>query len=70
MSQTYVGIFVALLASVLPQLGIVEIGTDQLTTFVSILFVIAGSLWAMYGRWRLGAKDRDLAVGFLSGARK
>ena len=53
MSTTYSGIIIALLATFLPKLGIV-IGSDELTTTVSVLLTIGGSLWAMRGRYRLG----------------
>lgn len=53
MSQTYIGIYVMMASAILPHLG-VTIGTDQLTTTVSVLCTIAGAVWAAIGRHRLG----------------
>lgn len=53
MSQTYIGVVVMLLSVFLPKLGM-QIDNDALTTTVSVLFTLAGALWAFWGRWRLG----------------
>lgn len=53
MSQTYIGIIVMLLSTLLPKLGIV-IGSDQLTTAASVILTLIGGIWAFYGRYRLG----------------
>ena len=52
-SQTYIGILVSLLGSLLPRIG-VEIGSEDLTITVSVLVTIAGSIWAFWGRFRKG----------------
>lgn len=53
MSQTYLGIIVMILSVFLPKLGI-TIGSDELTTTVTVITTIIGALWAFYGRYRLG----------------
>ncbi len=53
MSQTYVGILMMALSVFLPKLG-VQIDNEALTTTVSVLFTIAGAIWAARGRYRLG----------------
>ena len=56
-SQTYVGIVVTLLGSFLPKLG-VEVGSDELTTTLSVIITVIGGLWAFWGRYRKG----DVAI--------
>jgi hypothetical protein len=53
MSQTYIGVIVMLLSVFLPKLGL-NIGSDELTTTVSVLATTVGALWAFWGRYRLG----------------
>lgn len=53
MSTTYIGIYVMVLSEVLPKLGI-TIGSEELTTFLSVLSTIGGALLSLYGRYRLG----------------
>lgn len=60
MSLTYTSIIVAVLASVLPKAGIM-IGTDELTTTISVLVTIAAGITALYGRYRAGGIS---ALGF------
>ena len=52
-SQTYAGIIVAALASLLPHIG-VTLGNDQLTSFVQVILVIGGSVWALIRRYQAG----------------
>jgi len=53
MSQTYIAIVISLLASVLPKLG-VTVGSEELTTTVSVIITIASGLWALYRRYSQG----------------
>jgi hypothetical protein len=53
MSQTYIAVIVSVIGSVLPKLG-VEIGSEALTTTLSVLVTIGGAIWAMVGRYRAG----------------
>ena len=52
-SATYAGIIVSILGSVFPKLGI-SIGSDDLTTTISVLATVLGGLWAFWGRYRKG----------------
>lgn len=56
-SQTYVGIIVMLLSVLLPKIG-VNLGSDELTAFISTLLVIGGGLYAFIGRYRAGGINR------------
>ncbi len=53
MSQTYIGIIVMVLSTLLPKLGL-NLGSDELTTTATTLLTIAGALWAFWGRYRAG----------------
>lgn len=52
-SSTYLSSVIAILAIILPKLGL-EIGTDALTTTVSTLVAIGGMLWGLYQRYLRG----------------
>lgn len=56
-SYTYLGIIVSVLGAFLPRIG-VELGTEELTTAVSVLMTIGGALWGLYGRYRLGGVSK------------
>lgn len=53
MSQTFLAVLVMVLAQVLPALG-VEIGSDQITTTVTVLATIGAALWALVRRYQAG----------------
>lgn len=52
-SQTYIGIIVSVLASLLPKLGI-EVGSEALTTTISTVLTLLGGLWALKARYSKG----------------
>lgn len=52
-SQTYIGIIVSVLASILPRFG-VTIGSEELTTTISVIIMIAGAVWALFRRYQAG----------------
>lgn len=52
-SQTYLAIIVSVLGSLLPKLG-VTVGSEELTSAVSLLFTIGGALWALVRRYQAG----------------
>lgn len=60
MSQTYIGIIVGLLSSVLPKFG-VQVGSEELTQTISLIGTIVGTVWALWGRYRAGGIT---ALGF------
>lgn len=53
MSQTFLSVFVMVLANVLPKIG-VSIGDEALTTTVSVLVTIGAALWALVRRYQAG----------------
>ena len=53
MSQTYIAVIISVLGSILPKLGI-SIGSDELTTTISVIVTIAGALWALIRRYQAG----------------
>jgi hypothetical protein len=53
MSQIYVSAVVAILAQVLPHLG-VTIGNEELTGFITTGVTIVAALWAMIRRYQMG----------------
>lgn len=53
MSKTYIGIVVMLLSEFLPRFG-VTIGTEDLTTTVTVIGIIVGALVAFIGRYNAG----------------
>lgn len=53
MSQIYLSAFVALLAQVLPRIG-VTVGNDELTSFIATGVTIVAALWVMIRRWMKG----------------
>ena len=53
MSQTYISILVMILAGVLPRIG-VTVGSEELTTFVSVALTIVAGIWALIRRYRQG----------------
>lgn len=52
-SQTYIAVLVMVLAQVLPKIG-VDLGSDALTTTVSVLATIGAALWALVRRYQAG----------------
>ena len=54
MSQTIVSMIVIILSTVLPKLGVVDIGNDAITTTVSTILVIGAALWAWIRRYQQG----------------
>jgi hypothetical protein len=50
MSPTYTSAIIAILATVLPMLG-VQVGSEQLTTTVQTIIVLASAVIIMYRRW-------------------
>ncbi len=53
MSQTYLAVIVMVLSNVLPKLG-VEIGSDALTTTLSVILTVGAALWALVRRHQAG----------------
>lgn len=53
MSQIYVSAVVAILAQVLPHLG-VQVGSDELTTLVSNIVTVGAALWVIIRRVKQG----------------
>lgn len=53
MSQIQTSAIVAVLANVLPLLG-VQVGSDQLTTTITTIVTIAAGLWIMVRRFQKG----------------
>lgn len=52
-SQTYLAVVISVLAAVLPKLG-VTIGSEELTTAVSVILTVLGGLWALIRRYQAG----------------
>lgn len=52
-SSTYIAVFVMVLSSLLPKIG-VNLGNADLTTTVSVLLTIGGALWALIQRYKAG----------------
>jgi hypothetical protein len=52
-SQIYVSAVVAILAQVLPHLG-VAIGSEELTTLVSNIITVGAALWVIIRRYKQG----------------
>lgn len=53
-NQQYISFVVVLLAQVLPMLGI-EVGSEELTSFVSVAVTIVFGLWGIIAGWRNGS---------------
>ena len=53
MSKEYLAVFIMILATVLPQLG-VEVSSEALTTTVSTIVVVVSGIYAMYRRYKKG----------------
>lgn len=53
MSQIYTSALIALLAQLLPHIG-VTVGNDQLTSFISTGVTIVAALWVMIRRVKQG----------------
>jgi hypothetical protein len=52
-SQTYIAAIVAILAFVLPRLGL-TIGSDELTNIVSTVLQLGGMIWVLVRRYQQG----------------
>lgn len=53
MSQTYLAVIVMVLSSLLPKIG-VEVGSEALTTTLSVILTVGAALWAMIRRYQAG----------------
>lgn len=53
MSQTFVSVYVIILANLLPRLGL-NLGNDELTTTVQVLLTIGGAIWIAVRRKQAG----------------
>lgn len=53
MSQTYIAIFVTLVAPLLPKLGLV-IGNDELTTTITTVLAVGAAIWGFIRRYQAG----------------
>lgn len=52
-STTYIAVIVNLLATFLPKLGI-DVGSEQLTSFIQTLIALGSGLWILYKRHQQG----------------
>lgn len=53
MSQTYVSAIVAILATLLPKLG-VQVGSEELTSIISAVVVVVSGIWIIVRRYKKG----------------
>lgn len=53
LSQTYIAVAVGFLSATLPKFG-VEVGSEELTTTLSLVGTVVATVWALWGRYRAG----------------
>ena len=53
MSQTYISALVIILVTILPKLG-VQIGSEELTSLIQAVLVLASGAYIMYRRYQTG----------------